>query len=52
MEQLRHDYLVSSDHHPSEERSHILALTSVFERVAFSTSRFSALLQKRPALAG
>lgn len=51
MEAMRKDYLATHDHHSPEERSHVLALTSIYERAAWAIRRLSGLLESRPALA-
>ncbi|WEK47662.1 MAG: Na/Pi symporter [Candidatus Andeanibacterium colombiense] len=51
MEAMRKDYLATHDHHSPEERGHVLALTSIYERAAWAIRRLSALLGSRPSLA-
>lgn len=50
MEAMRKDYLATHDHHSPEERSHVLALTSIYERAAWAIRRLSGLLEQRPSL--
>lgn len=51
MEAMRKDYLATHDHHSPEERSHVLALTSIYERAAWAIRRLATLLEQRPSLA-
>jgi phosphate:Na+ symporter len=49
MEQMRGRYLAASEKLTAEERNRILQLTSLLERIAWSLSRFAALLRGAPA---
>ncbi|MBO9600931.1 MAG: Na/Pi cotransporter family protein [Novosphingobium sp.] len=50
MEAMRRDYLATHDHHSAEERGHVLALTSIYERAAWAIRRLAGLLESRPTL--
>jgi phosphate:Na+ symporter len=50
MEALRKEYLATHDHHTPEERSHVLAMTSTYERIVWAIRRLAALLEQRPAV--
>ena len=52
MERMRREYLAGDHPHTAQERSQILALTSIYERIAWAIRRLSASLEKRPALKG
>jgi phosphate:Na+ symporter len=51
MERVRKKYLALSDGLPPDERNHILQITSIFERAAWSVRRFGQLLGDSPEMA-
>jgi Na+/phosphate symporter len=49
MERMRNRHLALSEHLSPEQRSHVLQISNLYERAAWSLHRFSALLRASPS---